>query len=306
MTDPVAANMGATPESGSALSTKPGSLPRKHFFDDMPDKGLFGFAAVFGFVLIVASKLYNLLNSDALAGIAVAIMLCYGAIAYRIQAVQLRLDRLGDNFYYLGFVYTLASMSVALMQLRAGTNIDLLLGSFGIALFTTIVGVAGRVLFVQMRTEIDDLETTARKDLLFATNDLRSQLSLSLREFETFQHSVRQAATETLVKVEESVAGEVKSVGGAATLISGMVHDAFQANLTHAKGLTRNLEEITRAVEALTTRINAAELPTEKLEDQLDTFAGKLEQLLARVNAVVAQIEKGRRRRRWYWPFSRI
>jgi hypothetical protein len=32
----------------------------------------------------------------------------------------MRLDRLGDNFYYLGFIYTLASLTAALLQLRGG------------------------------------------------------------------------------------------------------------------------------------------------------------------------------------------
>jgi hypothetical protein len=85
-------------------------LPRRRFIDDMPDKGLFGFIAVFGFINIVVLKLYQF-NADAVTVIAIALMLGYGLVAYRIPAVQLRLDRLGDNFYYLGFIYTLASLS---------------------------------------------------------------------------------------------------------------------------------------------------------------------------------------------------
>jgi hypothetical protein len=109
-------------------------------------------------------------------------MVAYGLIAYRIPDVQIRLDRLGDNFYYLGFIFTLASMSAALIQLRAEPNI----------LITTIVGVAGRVLFTQMRTEIDEVEAAIRRDIIQASNDLRAQLSLSLRDFETFHKSVQQ------------------------------------------------------------------------------------------------------------------
>ena len=107
------------------------------------------------------------------AGSAVALMVAYGLIAYRIPDVQIRLDRLGDNFYYLGFIFTLASMSAALIQLRAEPNIEAILGSFGIALITTIVGVAGRVLFTQMRTNNIYLSSTNRDekkdtDILFA------------------------------------------------------------------------------------------------------------------------------------------
>src|SRR5258707_552427 len=104
-------------------------LPRRRFIDDMPDKGLFGLVAVAGFVAIISLKLYDA-NADIVAAFAVALMIAYGLIAYRIPAVSLRLDRLGDNFYYLGFIFTLASMSAALIQLRENiNNIDSLLGS---------------------------------------------------------------------------------------------------------------------------------------------------------------------------------
>ena len=131
----------------------------------MPDKGLFGFIAVFGFVIIIALKLYGY-HANLVAGTAVALMLGYGLIAYRMPQVQLRLDRLGDYFYYLGFIFTLESMSAALIQLgENANNIEAVLGSFGIALFTTIVGVAGRVMFVQLRSEIDEVEAEVRREL---------------------------------------------------------------------------------------------------------------------------------------------
>jgi hypothetical protein len=162
-------------------------LPRRRFLSDMPDKGLFAFAATLGFLGILLSKLDGF-DANYIAAAAVALMLGNGGLAYQLPKVQMRIDRLGDNFYYLGFIYTLASLSAALIQLREGIPIDTLLGSFGIALFTTIVGVAGRVIFVQMRGELDDVEERVRRDLLAASADLRSQLSLSLAEFETFSN----------------------------------------------------------------------------------------------------------------------
>ena len=121
------------------------TLPRRRFFSDMPDKGLFAVVAVLGFAGILISKVRGY-DADAVAGAAVTLMVVYGFVAFQYRRVRLRPDRLGDNFYYLGFIYTLASLSAALLQLRAGARIEELLGSFGIALFTTIIGIAGRVL----------------------------------------------------------------------------------------------------------------------------------------------------------------
>jgi hypothetical protein len=101
-----------TAEDAKGLASGKGAirpLPRRRFIDDMPDKGLFGIVAIFGFATIISLKLYNV-NPDFVAAFAVALMIIYGVVAYRIPAVSLRLDRLGDNFYYLGFIFTLASM----------------------------------------------------------------------------------------------------------------------------------------------------------------------------------------------------
>src|SRR4051812_20874793 len=93
------------------------TLPRRRFFNDMPDKGLFVFAAGVGFAGIIYFKLH-FYNANYVAALAIVVMVLYGLSAYQLPKVRMRLDRLGDNFYYLGFLYTLASLSAALIQLQ--------------------------------------------------------------------------------------------------------------------------------------------------------------------------------------------
>jgi hypothetical protein len=273
--------------SGSRPTRAP--LPRRRFFDDMPDKGLFGFIAVFGFGMITALKIYNY-DSDIVAGFAVVLMLVYGLIAYRIPEVSLRLDRLGDNFYYLGFIYTLASLSAALVQLRADPDITAILGSFGIALVTTIVGVAGRVLFAQMRTEIEEVEEAIRRDLADASNALKALLSQSLRDFETFHTSLQQVANETVGRMGTTIDAQVGLVGDAAQAIADKISAAFQENEEHAKAHVKATKAITSAIDKLLKRLDAVELPTERLEKQLSSIGNELEELLKRVSAALDDV----------------
>lgn len=274
-----------TTNATSAAPTKAARtpLPRRKFFDDMPDKGLFGFVAVFGFGIITALKIFDY-NADAVAAIAVALMLAYGVIAYRIPAVALRLDRLGDNFYYLGFIFTLASLSAALIQLRSSQQIEPILGSFGIALVTTIVGVAGRVLFTQMRTEIEEIEDAIRRDLAEASNELKSQLSISLREFETFHVSVQQVSKEALDRINSVSTIQEDRVGNAADLVAGRITSAFEANQKHAEALIGSIANITRSVEDLQVRLSSVGIPTEAIEKQLNSIGVALEHLIGRVS----------------------
>jgi methyl-accepting chemotaxis protein len=267
------------------------SLPRKLFVDAMPDKGLFGFVAVFGFCLILALKIYEY-NSDFVAVIAVGLMVAYGLIAYRIPEVHIRLDRLGDNFYYLGFIYTLASLSAALLQLRSGPNIQTILGSFGIALITTIFGVAGRVIFSQMRTEIDEYEAIVRRDLVQTSNDLRAQLHISLRDFETFQKMVLQVTDESASRSDTIVAEQVTQVGQAAKTAAGEISNAFKRNQTPAKSLINAISDITSSVDELTKRLALVELPTDKINDQLKKVGDELENSIARISSSLDEFSK--------------
>ena len=66
------------------------------------------------------------------------------------------LDRAGDNLYYLGFLFTLISLIYALVDLflfedrntalTLANRTYILIGSFGIALLSTVAGILGRII----------------------------------------------------------------------------------------------------------------------------------------------------------------
>jgi len=267
------------------------TLPRRRFFDDMPDRGLFAIVLIGGFVAIIFLKTSTHVPALFVMIGAVAAMFVYGLIAYRLPLVSLRPDRLGDNLYYLGFIFTLASLSAALLQLRSGSGFEELLGNFGIALVTTVAGVAGRVLFAQMRGEIDEVEERVRRDLMAASADLRSQLIGSLREFETFQKGVLQAATEAIQKVTE--AGTAKA--------NETVSDSHR----QAELLARMLTRINQAIAELPV-MSKLELPNERLEKQIASLATEIGALVRQLEYATGMVSKrAKRRRRWYWLFLR-
>jgi hypothetical protein len=279
-------------------------LPRKLFFDDMPDKGLFAGTAALGFALIIILKV-EAVGPELIAGLAVAFMFAYGFIAYQIPTVHLRLDRLGDNFYYLGFIYTLASLSAALVQMRNGVEIDSVLGNFGIALITTIVGIAGRVVFVQMRSEIDDVEEVIRRDILEASAALKGQLSAALNDLDTFRTGLRQIAKETLEESVEYGKAPIHQIGAVAQQAADRIDAAFGERQSHAQEVLGLVLKISKATDKLLRRIETADLPTEQVVQRLDGFTGALETLLDRLRRSVQgvlDLSDARLKRKW-WRF---
>ncbi|WP_441252104.1 hypothetical protein AB8A28_09220 [Tardiphaga sp. 71_E8_N1_1] len=271
-------------------------LPRRRFLNEMPDKGLFVIVAVGGFAGILLSKL-NGANANVVAIAAVVSMLLYGVAAFQIRRVRMRPDRLGDNFYYLGFIYTLASLSAALMQIQINRalSVDYLLGSFGIALFTTIVGVAGRVLFVQMRGDLDDVEEDIRRNLLSTSADLRAQLSSSLAEFETFHTGIAQAA-DKVAKQSGSLADQtIAGIKTVAIATAENINEAFKSESERVQRLERGLDRIETGMVNLTDDLN----------ERFTDFNKQLSELVTQLTVAVDAIAR-HKRRRWYWPFSKV
>jgi hypothetical protein len=241
------------------------ALPRLGMFSDMPDRGLFIGFVTLGFVLIFTTKIglsYLGFQGDysiTIACAAAIVMIAYGVLAYRMPAVRLRPDRLGDNFYYMGFVFTLASMSAALVQLQGGRDVDALIGGFGVALFSTILGIAGRVAFVQMRTEVEDIEERGRKSLLDAASVLRGQLGAATRDLEAFrvgvQQSIHERLTESADTFSKMAEGQVQRIKETVEGTIGSVQAAFAAHETAAQSIAELGNNVSASIDGLLARL---------------------------------------------------
>lgn len=273
-------------------------LPRLKMFSDMPDKGLFvGFIAA-GFLLIFGVKTYvwsyaraHDYTLEITIGTAV-LMIAYGVLAYRIPAVRMRSDRLGDNFYYMGFIFTLASMSAALIQLRGGEDVGALIGSFGIALVSTILGIAGRVTFVQMRTEVEDIEERVRQDLLSASNELRGQLGAAIRDLESFRTGAQQAIHERLQEsvdaFSETIRTQLVEIKTAVEKTILSTQAAFAGHQETASRLTAIGDEVTQSAERLASRLDAIEISPDVIDRKLDSVVRGFGAVVGSFEAVAA------------------
>lgn len=283
----VAGTAMSAPADESALRLASGakptatSLPRRRFINDMPDRGLFIAWVLVGFVGIFVFKLQGV-PAWIVASLAVAAMVVYGVFAYNVPAVRLRPDRLGDNFYYMGFIYTLASMSAALVQLDVlHSALDALIGSFGIALFTTIAGIAGRVVFVQMREDIDDTEERARRDILEAYMKLKDSMGAAVVEFEAFRMGVQNVLHErlrsSLDRFATAADAQVSRVGAAAESVIESVQRASTASFDHAQTLTKAAQQTAETAERLYREIEAIKVPPDIMERKLDAVVSRIE-----------------------------
>ena len=124
----------------------------------------FEWAFGIGFVLIFMGKLIAqgqpILGGIVASALGIGIMGLYRHDQKRIRAEDQH-PRLGDEVYYLGLLYTLTSLCTALVSLfllyggeqTLEKRTDEMIGSFGIALLTTMAGIVMRMTLQRQGTE---------------------------------------------------------------------------------------------------------------------------------------------------------
>jgi methyl-accepting chemotaxis protein len=151
--------------------------------------------AVAGIVFIVASKSLGL-HPFWVTGVPVAIMIAYALMVAFARRLRLRDDQIGDNFYYMGFIYTLVSLGMSLYQYSSGQSVDDIVRNFGVAVASTISGIVLRILFNQLRRDPVEFESVSRLDLAEAARKVRREMDGIQNEIVHFRRTNMQMLDE--------------------------------------------------------------------------------------------------------------
>jgi hypothetical protein len=87
-----------------------------------------------------------------MTALVVGLMVAYGIVLWVRSGTADASETDGETFYYLGFIYTLATLVATFAPLLNSTerpDSRQVLGFFGLGLITTFVGLAGRIVFAQ-------------------------------------------------------------------------------------------------------------------------------------------------------------
>lgn len=233
-------------------------------------------------------------DSFVAAMFAACLILLYAFFAWRVQFFRLHADRLGDNCYYLGFVFTLASLAAALVEMSLHTDnqsaaLEPLIGSFGIALLSTILGILLRVFFMQMRREVEDLEEELRWDLQQRAQLMRDQLHQAVIDLESFRLRTRQVLEERLHDTTKTFSMAVKdhteAVQRTVDDLATRARDAFASVLMATSELGGATAQVGKAATDLAERFKGIEIPP-------DLIAGPARMLRKRAETLADSVER--------------
>lgn len=171
---------------------------------------LFGLLTFVGIIFIWSAKLLEW-NIYVVTAVPVVTMVAYLVISLIFNGMRLHNEQAGDNLYYMGFLFTLSSLGVSLFRFTGASSIDEIVRNFGIAVSSTICGIAFRILFNQMRRDPVDIERSVRHELAEMTRRVRSELDSSAREFSSY----RRTSSQMLLEGFEEIATQAEKTGAA-------------------------------------------------------------------------------------------
>ena len=170
-----------------------------------PRHAIFFFAMfILGAIVLSLAKIVNLPSGwekVIIVGLSLILMITYAVFITLVPATRLRLDAAADNMYYLGFLYTLTSLAVALTV----DDTDQILANFGVAISSTLIGIAARVGLNQLRVDPHDIEAASRLELSEATSRIRSEMDDAVLQLSSFRTMNLQVLTEGYEELQENI-----------------------------------------------------------------------------------------------------
>ncbi|TGS46256.1 MULTISPECIES: hypothetical protein [unclassified Mesorhizobium] len=254
---------------------------------------LYAFAAftLTGCIFIAVSKLWGV-NPFVSMTVPIMLMIGYLSLSWFSGRIRLHEEQTGDNLYYMGFLFTLSSLGVSLYQFTSVSSTDDVIRNFGIAITSTIFGIALRILYNQTRRDVLDVERATRHELATMTRRVRSEMESATREFadfrrvsnqmisEGFEEIVRHAddTGEQLKGALEKMANEaIKPVQDASAKLSAAIDASFGQI---ASKLSEIAEKVDSSGDLFEQANSGMASSTSQLGSQVDAVARKLEAVM--------------------------
>lgn len=180
------------------------------------------------------------------AFVTAAIIATYAIVTYNTRSARLEPDQIGDNAYYLGFVFTLTALGYTIYELDPGAEAATLrevVSGFGVALSSTIVGVATRVILLQYRVDLTAREGEVRFQLNEAAREFHTELADAIRGTKLLGTEIRQYLEEHHKEVAEV---QEKRVSTLFDELQGAFKQSFEQIVDLGKELNKQLVDGTR------------------------------------------------------------
>ena len=233
-----------------------------HYRDPAPLA--FAFFALGGSAAVVLSKEMGW-DTWAVIAVPVVCLFSYTLMALFLPRLTLRLDQIGDNVYYLGFLLTLVSLTTTLIEFSNQKNNDYIISNFGVALAATIFGIFLRTLIGQMRKDVVGIEKEMH------------QAFLVIESFGSLHKQISQVTQESSNDISQShrelAAGLTNIVDEHTKALAGQVDASVNAISNKTESIITKLEAVSNTlINSISKEQKALELSAAQAHSMLSSF----------------------------------
>ncbi|MGR3913027.1 MAG: hypothetical protein OD918_00630 [Gammaproteobacteria bacterium] len=190
-------------------------------------------------LLLLAGTVLSVLArwlAEGSTGAIIALMICVVFLGvYAYQSSDSADSHAPENLYYMGLLFTLVSLMYSLIVLfvfnigdgNVGERVYNLVGSFGIALASTFVGIFLRIVLLQktLPEREDELEEQARRDLAETASRLRRELMKAIEDMGRFRRAITQATNDAVRESAKAHGDVIRDAKKAASEKAGIFAD---------------------------------------------------------------------------------
>ncbi|MDA9821090.1 hypothetical protein N9C56_00975 [Paracoccaceae bacterium] len=268
-----------------------------------PRHAIFFFAFfVIGAVMLSLAKVIPLtigFERFIIVGLSALLMATYGIFVTIVPATRLRMDVAADNMYYLGFLYTLSSLAVALTV----DSTEQILSNFGVAISSTLIGIAARVSLNQLRVDPHDIEAASRLELSEATSRIRAELDetvLQLSSFRTMNlqvlaegyEEVQKNIEETAAKLFISIENLLQKTAQPLDQLADRASDANTKIMETVNALNESNRDVTKSNRFMIGQIDKATKAHQKLAEFYANKGILNDQVIAGVSTEIERLQR--------------
>ncbi len=255
---------------------------------------------VIALVLKIVSAGFSLALKDAMWFgfiIPITVMLAYWGVGYRVRAfydVKLTLAKFADSIYYLGFLFTVVSIIICLLDIQSiGDDLTNMATRFGAAMVSTAIGMVARTLHVGFRPDQEDAVRSVEERAISASEQLAFMFDETREKLTRFRDEVVAISKETTAgareQIEEIQKHSIAAMDTYFTNATQRSNEAFDAMLKDAKAASDDLlvtinglaDKSENTLERMESHaLDFGNLATRRLEQTLfpdDLFANKLQ-----------------------------
>ncbi len=289
----------------------------KPFLADFNPAQLFGYSILFGGISIILGTWFGIYFRELSFsggffinflsfmagfinfGVPLGIILYYAYIVNKDKSDALSIEQKADSVYYMGFILTLFAMTASLVALAYSENLrfNSIVINFGLALMTTILGLAIRIMWLQLSSQsLSDAESILKDRINRRSQDLADQTEqvvASITALSTQLVSISEPLKESfdrlinVLDINENINKKLKNLDDSADSAAQSLR--LIANLAERLDISVNLlknnidNNVIDNVDELTSAVNNASPQVIKFDDELSNsikeIKGSLEEL---------------------------